>query len=127
MADQTSVLVVGLDPTLIDFSQPGYPPGMSVAKVLAGMKSSEDELTRLGYGVQTCLTDFGDTAVAVVQTQLKRKRFDCVLIGAGVRTNPSHFMLFEQLINVVHEHAPQAKLCFNQLPSDIAEAIKRWL
>ncbi len=127
MTDQTSVLVVGLDPTLIDFSQPGYPPGMSIAKVLAGMKSSEDELTRLGYGVQTCLTDFGDTAVAVVQTQLKRKRFDCVLIGAGVRTNPSHFTLFEQLINVVHEHAPQAKLCFNQLPGDIAEAVKRWL
>jgi hypothetical protein len=127
MTDQTSVLVVGLDPALIDFSQPGYPPGMSVTKVLAGMKSSEDELTRLGYGVQTCLTDFGDTAVAVVQTQLKRKRFDCVLIGAGVRTNPSHLMLFEQLINVVHEHAPQAKLCFNQLPSDIAEAVKRWV
>ncbi len=127
MTDQTSVLVVGLDPALIDFSQPGYPPGMSIAKVLAGMKSSEDELTRLGYGVQTCLTDFGDTAVTVVQTQLKRKRFDCVLIGAGVRTNPSHFMLFEQLINAVHEHAPQAKLCFNQLPSDIAEAVKRWL
>jgi len=127
MTDQKSVLVVGLDPTLIDFSQPGYPPGMSIAKVLAGMKSSEDELTRLGYDVQTCLTDFGDTAVAVVQTQLKRKRFDCVLIGAGVRTNPSHLMLFEQLINVVHEHAPHAKLCFNQLPSDIAEAVKRWL
>ena len=127
MTDQTSVLVVGLDPTLIDFSQPGYPPGMSIAKVLAGMKSSEDELTRLGYDVQTCLTDFGDTAVAVVQTQLKRNGFDCVLIGAGVRTNPSHLMLFEQLINVVHEHAPQAKLCFNQLPSDIAEAVKRWL
>jgi len=29
-------------------------------------------------------------------------------------------MLFEKLINVVHEHAPQAKLCFNQLPSDVA-------
>ena len=127
MTNEKSVLVVGLDPALIDFSQPGYPPGMSTAKVLAGMKSSEDELTRLGYGVQTCLTDFGDTAVAVVQTQLKQQRFDCVLIGAGVRTNPSHFMLFEQLINVVHEHAPQAKLCFNQLPSDIAEAVKRWL
>ena len=127
MTDEKSVLVVGLDPTLIDFSQPGYPPGMSTAKVLAGMKSSEDELTLLGYGVDTCLTDFGETAVAVVQTQLEQKRFDCVLIGAGVRTNPSHLMLFEQLINVVHEHAPQAKLCFNRLPSDIGEAVKRWL
>jgi hypothetical protein len=77
--------------------------------------------------VQTCLTDFGETAEAVVQNQLKQKRFDCVLIGAGVRTNQTNFMLFEKLINVVHEHAPQAKLCFNQLPSDTAEAVKRWL
>jgi len=127
MTDKRSVLVVGLDPTLIDFSQPGYPPGMSTTKVLAGIKSSEDELTRLGYSVQTCLTDFGETAETVDQNQLKQKRFDCVLIGAGVRTNPNNFMLFEKLINVVHEHAPQAKLCFNQLPSDIAEAVKRWL
>ena len=127
MTDKKSVLVVGLDPALIDFSKPGYPPGMSTTKVLAGVKSSEEELTRLGYSVQTCMTDFGETAEAVVQSQLKQKRFDCVMIGAGVRTNPSNFMLFEKLINVVHEHAPQAKLCFNQLPHDTAEAVKRWL
>lgn len=127
MTDKKSVLVVGLDPTLIDFSDPGYPPGMSTAKVLAGIKSSEEELTRLGYSVQTCLTDFGETAEAVVQKQLKQNRFDCVLIGAGVRTVPSNFLLFEKLVNVVHEGAPQAKLCFNQLPSDIAEAVQRWL
>ena len=77
--------------------------------------------------MQTCLTDFGKTAGAVVQSQLKQKRFDCILIGAGVRANPSNFLLFEKLINVVHEHAPQAKLCFNTLPSDTAAAVKRWL
>src|SRR3974377_2398908 len=36
-------------------------------------------------------------------------------------------LLFEKLINVVHKHAPQAKLCFNTLPSDTAAAVKRWL
>jgi hypothetical protein len=51
MTAEKSVLVVGLDPTLIDFSQPGYAPGMDARKVLAGLKSSEDELTRLGYSV----------------------------------------------------------------------------
>ena len=127
MADKKSVLVIGLDPTLIDFSQPGYAPGMDAAKVLAGLKSSEEELSRLGYSVQMCLTDFGETAEAVVRTQLKRKRFDCILIGAGVRTNPSNFLLFEKLVNVVHESAPQAKLCFNTLPSDTAAAVQRWL
>jgi hypothetical protein len=127
VSDKKSVLVIGLDPTLIDFSQPGYAPGMDATKVLAGLKSSEDELTGLGYSVQMCLTDFGETAEAVVQSQLQQQRFDCILIGAGVRTNPSNFLLFEKLINVVHEHAPQAKLCFNTLPSDTAEAVKRWL
>ena len=127
MADAKSVLVVGLDPTLIDFSDPGYPPGMSAEKVFAGMKSSEEELTGLGYSVGTCLTDFGETAEAVVQNKLAERPWDCVMIGAGVRVNPSNFILFEKLVNVVHEHAPQAKICFNQLPSDTAEAVKRWV
>ena len=127
MKEAKSVLVIGLDPTLIDFSQPGYAAGMNATMVLAGLKSSEDELTRLGYSAQMCLTDFGETAEAVVQNQLMQKRFDCIVIGAGVRTNPNNFILFEKLINVVHEHAPQAKLCFNTLPSDTAAAVKRWL
>src|SRR5512147_1333231 len=97
MADKKSVLVIGLDPTLIDFSQPGYAPGMDATKVLAGLKASEEELTRLGYTVQMCLTDFGETAEAVVQSRLGQKPFDCILIGAGVRTNPNNFILFEKL------------------------------
>ena len=127
MAGENSVLVIGLDPTLIDFSQPGYAPGMDATKVLAGLKSSEKELTGLGYSVEMCLTDFGETAEAVVQGRLEQRRFDCVLIGAGVRANPSNLLLFEKLINVVHEHAPQAKICFNTLPSDTAAAVQRWL
>jgi len=127
MSDEKSVLVIGLEPTLIDFSQPGYAPGMDATKVLAGLKSSEEELTRLGYSVQMCLTDFGETAEAMVQSRLAQKQFDCVLIGAGVRANPSNFLLFEKLINVVHKHAPQARICFNTMPSDTAAAVKRWL
>jgi hypothetical protein len=62
-----------------------------------------------------CLIDFGETAEGVLRSRLEEKRFDCVLIEAGVRTNPSNFTLFEKLVNVVHEHAPQAKLCLNTM------------
>ena len=127
MPDRKSVLVIGLDPTLIDFSQPGYAPGMDAAKVFAGLKSSEEELVSLGYSVQMCLTDFGETAEAVLRSRLEQSAFDCVLIGAGVRANPNNFLLFEKLINVVHQHAPQAKLCFNTVPGDTAAAVRRWL
>jgi hypothetical protein len=122
-----SVLVIGLDPYLIDFTQPGYPPDMNAMKVMAGLKSSEDELTTLGYSVQSCLTDFGETAEAVLQNALKQKSFDCICIGAGVRAVPSNLILFEKLINVVHQHAPQAKICFNTMPGDTAAAVKRWI
>ncbi len=81
MTDKKSVLLIGLDPTLIDFSQPGYQTGMDATKVLAGLKSSEDELTQLGYSVQMCLTDFGETAETVVQSQLNQRRFACILRG----------------------------------------------
>jgi len=127
MTDRKSVLVIGLDPALIDFSKPGYAPGMDAGKVLAGLKASGEELSRLGYDVQACLTDFGETAEAVVRSRLEETRFDCVLIGAGVRANPGNFLLFEKLINVVHQHAPQARICFNTMPGDTAEAVKRWL
>jgi DNA-binding LacI/PurR family transcriptional regulator len=130
MTKNKAVLVIGLEPTLIDFSHPDYASTglhLDATKVLAGLKASEDELTRFGYDVQMCLTDFGETAEAVVRSQLEQKQFDGVLIGAGVRTIPSNFLLFEKLVNVVHEHAPHARMCFNTKPSDTAEAVRRWL
>jgi hypothetical protein len=36
-------------------------------------------------------------------------------------------VLFEKLVNIVHDHAPHARLCFNTKPTDTAEAVQRWL
>jgi hypothetical protein len=129
MTPEKSVLVIGLDPALIDFTAADYAafPGLDAAKVMAALKADQDRLTSLGYDAHLCLTDFGDTAEAVVLTRLKQKPFKCILIGAGVRAVPRNLLLFEKLLNVVHAHAPQAMLCFNTNPSDTAEAVQRWL
>jgi hypothetical protein len=37
------------------------------------------------------------------------------------------FLLFEKLVNVVHENAPGARLCFNTRPDDTAESVQRWI
>jgi hypothetical protein len=50
-----------------------------------------------------------------------------VIIGAGVRANPKYFLLFEKLLNVVHELAPKARIGFNTKPTDTVEAVRRWL
>lgn len=124
-----SVLLIGLDPALLDFSSPAFAafPGMTAAKVLAGTNAQMERLKTLGYDADVCFIDFGDTAEAVVMARLKQKQFHCIAIGAGIRAIPDHFILFEKLINVLHEHAPQAKLCFNTNPIDTAEAVQRWI
>ncbi len=119
-----SVLVIGFEPTLLDYTTI---PDLDAAKVMAGLKADETRLRNLGYDVELCLHDLGETAETVVRDRLKQKQFDCIVIGAGVRTIPKYFILFEKLINVVHEHAPRAKLCFNTKPSDTAEAVQRWI
>lgn len=124
-----SILIIGLDPALIDFSDPNYAafPGMTAAKVLAGLTAAQEEMKALGYDAHQCLIDFGQTAEAIVTAQLQRRQFNCIQIGAGVRAVPSNLILFERLINVVHEHAPRSKICFNTKPSDTLEALQRWI
>jgi hypothetical protein len=95
--------------------------------VLSAIRADSEQLRSLGYEADTCLTDFGNTAERVLEETLRRKSYDCVMIGAGIRIIPSSFLLFEKLINVVHSSAPQAKLCFNTKPSDTAEAVMRWI
>ena len=119
-----SVLVIGFEPTLLDYTTI---PDLDAAKVMAGLKADETRLQNLGYEVELCLHDLGETAETVVRDRLRQKQFDCIVIGAGLRTIPKYFILFEKLINVVHEHAPLAKLCFNTKPSDTAEAVQRWI
>ena len=122
-----SVLLVGLEPTLVDFSDPDLPPGLDAGKVQAAIDADKTRLAKLGYDADLCLTDLGATAEAAAVEQLKRRRYDAVVIGAGVRKPDRHFLLFERLVNAAHEHAPQAKLCFNTKPDDTAEAVGRWI
>jgi hypothetical protein len=128
MNQMKSVLIVGIDPVLIDFSSPDFAPhNLTAERVLSAIRADTERLRGLGYEADSCMTDFGETAERVVTDKLRTKRYDCVVIGAGIRAVPSSFLLFEKLINVVHANAPEAKLCFNTKPSDTAEAVLRWI
>jgi hypothetical protein len=108
--DKKQILVIGLEPELVDYSSM---PGMNAAKVRAGLAASMAQLAGLGYDAELCMTDLGSTAEAVVTARLAARPFDCVVIGAGIRTIPAYFLLFEKLVNVVHRKAPGAVRCFN--------------
>ncbi|MDB5458395.1 MAG: hypothetical protein JWO72_136 [Caulobacteraceae bacterium] len=127
MANSRTVLIVGQDPDTVDFSDPALPPGLTADKVRAGLAAARRQLTDQGYRCDLCMTDKGETAEAVIAEQLRRMAYDCVVVGAGVRTPPSSLRLFEKVINAVHRHAPQATIAFNTRPDDSAEAALRWL
>jgi hypothetical protein len=128
MNQNKSVLIVGIDPALIDFSSPEFAPhNLTAERVLSAGRAEIERLHGLGYQADWCMIDFGETAERVLEEKLKGKSYDCILIAAGIRMVPSNSPLFEKLVNVAHSNAPQAKLCFNTKPSDTAEAVMRWI
>jgi hypothetical protein len=117
------VVLLGLHPDVVDFTAV---PGLTKEKLAASLSAQEAELRALGFDATWILFDRGETAERVVAAALDAKAYDVVLIGAGVRAIPAHFILFEKLINLVHERAPKAKICFNTKPDDTREAVLRW-
>jgi len=119
-----NVLLIGLDPAVVDYDRW---PGLTAEKLEAGLRRDEATLNDRGFNAQLCFVDHGATAAETVKAKLGETDFTCILIGAGVRTDNEEFLLFEKLINVVHEHAPAAKICFNTGPTDSVDAVERWL
>jgi len=120
------VLVIGLDPDFIDFTPPQIAAtGITPEKIRAGLDGDGVTLRGLGYEADILWVDDGDTAEQVLRERLAAARYDAVLIGAGLRTLPPYGLLFEKLVNAVHEAAPQAKFAFNSNPADTAQAVQR--
>ena len=118
-----NVLLIGLSPDSVDY---GKWPQLSPATLEAALSNVIAELSAEGYEAVWCLTDQGETAGAVVEEALKLCAPDVVVVGAGVRTDPDLLVLFEVVVNLVHKHAPQEKIAFNQSPYDTVDAVKRW-
>jgi len=123
MAKKT-VLAIGIDPSFADFSAF---PHLTPELIRNFIETQIQQLRALGYDTESCLIDLGPTAEAVTTAALASRRFDCVVIGAGLREPVERLLLFENIINLVHIHAPHARICFNTSPSDTAEAVQRWV
>jgi len=127
MTARARVLLVGLDPDIVDYAKSPV-PGLTAAKVRAAVEADSAALEVLGYSVTPLYVDDGKTAEADLAEALTAGGYDCIMIGAGLRVVPPYFLLFEKLINVIHRHAPAStKLCFNSNPADTAEAVRRWV
>jgi hypothetical protein len=124
MGERKKVVLVGWNPDVVDYSKW---PTLTPEKLRAALEADRDKLGALGYDAQWLFIDDAATAFDAVKATLTTTPCDCVLIGAGVRVVEDHFIVFERLVNAVHQFAPSAKICFNTNPSDTAEAVRRWV
>jgi len=123
----TRILLIGYDPETVDFSDPALPPGITVEKVRAGIAVAEKQFAERGWEADVCYIRPDDSAGPAVIRQLGSARYDCVVIGGGVRLPAARLTLFEAVINAVHAAAPGAAIAFNTRPDDSADAAARAL
>jgi hypothetical protein len=122
------ILMVGIDPAVIDFSTPFFQekPWLNAEVINAALARDAAALAGHGLEADLCKLDMGETADAVLAAALAAQRYDVVMIGAGLRADPQHHLLFERAINRIHRDAPDARIAFSTRPDDTAEAVLRW-
>jgi len=121
------ILLLGLDPDTVDFSDPALPPGMTAEKVHAGIALAVKQFAERGWEADLGFIRPDETAGPTVERQLRSANYDCVVVGAGVRLPPRHLALFEVVINTIRKVAPGAAIAFNTRPEDSADAAARWV
>ncbi|MGD1838607.1 MAG: hypothetical protein ACPKPY_11200 [Nitrososphaeraceae archaeon] len=58
------VILIGLKPDVVDYTKW---PGLTPKNLMMELKTSETNLNSLGYDVQLCLIDLGETAKKVIR------------------------------------------------------------
>ena len=121
------ILLLGLDPETVDYSDSALPPGMTAEKVHAGIAVAVKQFADRGWEYDVASIRADETAGPAVERQLRSTNYDCVVIGGGVRLPSRNLALFEVVINAIRSFAPGAAIAFNTGPHDSADAAARGL
>ena len=100
---------------------------MTAEKIHAGIKLALADMDRRGWLTENCFINPDETAVPTVERRLADARYDCVVVGAGVRLPASRLALFEAVVNAIRRAAPQTPIAFNSRPEDTGAAAARWI
>ncbi|WP_431970497.1 hypothetical protein [Nocardia sp. bgisy134] len=116
---EARVLVVGVNPATFE----GWDP----APVEAAMARGRARFDDLGIEADWCLVALDENPEGTIVAALNRNNYACVVIGGGIRKHEPLLELFEKMVNLVRQHAPDAAIAFNNSPEDCADAALRWL
>ena len=116
------VLVIGIDPHRMGG---GFDPEPIAQTIEAGMA----KFTEHGVGAESCLfgIDGSDNPEELATAALQTRPWKCVIVGVGLRKADNELLLFERIVNLIRQHAPDAAIAFNATLPEFYEAAARWI
>ena len=124
MTDRKTVLLIGLDPAVVDYAKW---PGLTPEKLQAALEGDARRMDEAGFAAQLCFIDHGETAAATVEAALAqnglRRHHD--------RRRRAHRPCRVPPLRAAAQRGPRkgaqaARICFNTGPTDSLDAVKRW-
>jgi len=125
--NMSAVLIIGLDPGVVDVNDPAIPRGTTPELIARGLEEALADMRERGWTAAFCPILPDESAERTIADSLGQHAWDVVVIGAGVRMPPRNLQLFERVLNAVHRGAPNAQIAFNVSPRDSADAAQRRL
>ena len=118
-----SILTIGLP---LDHPSMSSMPGVKInlEDLRKKIEKSEADIKADGYDLKMLSTSPEESRDVLVSA-LKERSWDGVMVGGGVRFNPIQTVWFEEIINTIRIHAPNAKFIFNSSPDSLHAAMKR--
>lgn len=121
------VLMVGIDPDAVDYSDPSLPPGLNAEIIRRGIARGLDDLRAAGHDAHHTYIPADPADLGALAERLHREQFDCVIVGGGVRLPPRNLALFEAVLNVVALSSSRPAIALVARPHDAAAAVSRVL
>ena len=123
-----TAIQIGLHPDVVDFDSADFSQfkGLSKEGLIRAHSDNVAGLRAAGYEIDNCLIATGAAGAEKARTWLSAKRYDAVLIGAGVRLVASNTLLFEAIVNAAHAANPCCRFVFNYSATSTPDDIRRW-
>lgn len=121
------VLLVGIDPEAVDFSDPALPPGLDAEMIRRGIARGLQDLRTAGHDAQHLCIPADPSGLGELAERLARDPVDCVVIGGGVRLPPRNLPLFEAVLNTIARAPHRPAIALIARPEDALTSIARVL
>lgn len=123
-----TAIQIGLHPDAVDFESADFAQfkGLTKERLTRANSDNVAGLLAAGYEVDNCLIPTGEAGAEKARNWLSAKRYDAVLIGAGVRLVASNTLLFEAIVNAAHAANPGCRFVFNYSATSTPDDIRRW-